>query len=102
MSANELEIERLSFFFKPFDALESEFLFVMLDAFFDIVLPIAQHAVDEPSQIVSHGDDSLWSAESGSQAPVLGSQGAFTVSQTLSTKPQGVGSKVVNLARGSA
>jgi hypothetical protein len=55
----------LSLFFEPFDALESEFLFVMLDAFFDILFSVAQHAVDQSSQMVGHGDDRIWSAKYG-------------------------------------
>ena len=92
----------MSFFFEPFDALESEFQFVLVDAFFDIVLSVTQHAVDQPCQMMGHCHDCLWGAKSGSQAPVLSSQGAFTVSQTLSPKSQRVGGTVVNLAGGAA
>jgi hypothetical protein len=84
---------------EPFDALESEFEFVLVNAFFDIGLSVTQHAVDQPCQMMCHGHDCLWGAKSGSQAPVLGSERAFTVGQTLSAKPQGVGSTIVNLAR---
>jgi hypothetical protein len=41
LSDNELEIERLGFFFEPFDALESELPFVILDAFFDKLFSVA-------------------------------------------------------------
>jgi hypothetical protein len=67
----------VSFFFEPFDALESEFQFVLLNAFFDIVLSVTQHAVNQPCQMVGHGHDCLWRAKSGSQAPVFSSQRAF-------------------------
>src|ERR1700757_719451 len=80
----------MSFFFEPFDALESEFQFVLLDPCFDVVLSVAQHAVDQSCQMVGHGHDCFWGAKSSSQASVLGSQGAFTVGQTLSAKPQGL------------
>src|ERR1700745_559070 len=80
LKGNELQIERLSLFFEPFNALESEFLFIMLDAFFDIVFSVAQHAIDYASQMMGHSDDGLWSAKSGSQAAVLGSEGAFAMS----------------------
>ena len=46
LSGNELQIERLSLFFKPFDALEPELFFVMFDTLFDIVLSVTQHAID--------------------------------------------------------
>ena len=92
----------MSFFFEPFNALESEFQFVLVNPFFDVVLSVTQHAVDQSCQMVGHGHDCLWGAKSGSQAPVLGSQRAFTVGQTLSAKPQGVGSTIVNLARRAA
>jgi len=52
--------------------------------------------------MMGHGNDCLWGAKSGLQAPVLGSQHAFTVGQTVSAKPQGVGSTIVNLARRAA
>src|SRR5258708_33552091 len=38
LSGNELEIECLGFFFEPFDALKPELLFIILDAFFDVIL----------------------------------------------------------------
>jgi hypothetical protein len=60
----------VSLFFEPFDALESEFLFVMLNAFFDILFSVAQHATDQPSQMmatIAFGAPSLarkrWSKE---------------------------------------
>jgi hypothetical protein len=52
LNGNELEIERGGFFFKPFDALLSELLFVMFDAFFDVFVSIAQHAINEPSEMM--------------------------------------------------
>jgi hypothetical protein len=36
----------LGFLFEPFDALEAAFEFLMVDAFFDVTLPVAQHAID--------------------------------------------------------
>jgi len=36
----------LGFLFEPFDALEAEFKFLMGDAFFDVTLSVAQHAID--------------------------------------------------------
>ena len=44
---------------------ESKFLFVMLNAFFDILFSVAQHAVEQPSQMVGHGQDRVWGAKSG-------------------------------------
>jgi hypothetical protein len=82
--------------------LKSEFFFVMLDALFDVVFSVAQHSVNQTRQMVCHGDDGLWSAKSGSQAAILGSQSAFAVTQALSRQPQGVGGTVINLASGSA
>ena len=78
--------------------MEAEFQFVLVNAFFDIVLSVTQHAVDQACQMVGHGHDCLWGAESGSQAPVFSSQRAFTVGQTLSAKPRGVGSTIINFA----
>jgi hypothetical protein len=46
LSGNELEIECLGFFFEPFDALKPELLFIILDAFFDVILSVAQHPID--------------------------------------------------------
>ena len=80
----------------------SEFFFVMLDALFEVVFSVAQYSVNQSSQMVGHGDDGLWRAKSGAQAPILGPQGAFAVTQALSTQAQGVGGTVINLASGSA
>src|SRR5215471_852029 len=65
LSGNQLQIKRLCLFFKPFNALESEFLLVMLDAFFDIVFSVAQHPIDQPGQVMGHSDDRLRGAKSG-------------------------------------
>jgi hypothetical protein len=46
LSGNELKIERLGFFFEPFDALQPEFKFIVVDALFDVILSVAEHAVD--------------------------------------------------------
>jgi hypothetical protein len=59
LSGNELQIERLSFFCEPFDALEPELFFVVFDTLFDIVLPVTQHTIDQPCQMMGHGDDRL-------------------------------------------
>jgi hypothetical protein len=46
ISENDLKIELSGFFFEPFDALEPEFKFIMLEALFDVVLSIAEHAIE--------------------------------------------------------
>jgi len=98
---NELEVQRIGFFFKPFNALQSDLLFVMFDTFFKVFVPIAQHTINEPSEMMGHSDDSLGSAESGSQAAIFGSQRALAVGEALGTKSKGVSGSVVDLARGS-
>ena len=79
-----------------------KFAFVVLDTFFDVVFSVAQHSVNQARQVVSHRYDCFWSAKSGSQAAVLGSQRALAVSQALGAEAQGVGSTVVNLTGDSA
>src|SRR4029077_17104640 len=98
---NELEVQRIGFFFKPFNALQPELLFVMFDTFFNVFVPIAQHTINEPSEMMGHSDDGLGSTESGSQAAIFGSQRALTVGEALGTKSKGVSGSVVDLARGS-
>jgi hypothetical protein len=46
-------------------------VFVMFDTFFETLFPVAQHAVEQPSQMVGHGDDGFWSAKSGSKRRYL-------------------------------
>src|SRR3984893_17422016 len=95
---NELEIEGGGLFFKPFNALLSELLFVMFDTFFDVLVSVAQHAINQPGKMMGHSNDGLGSTESGSQAAILGSQRAFAVGEALSTEPKAVSSSVVDLA----
>jgi hypothetical protein len=52
-------------FFEPFDVLQPEFKFIVIDALFDVILPVAQHAVDEPSKMISYGNDCLGRTKSG-------------------------------------
>src|SRR5258707_15809422 len=101
LSGNELEVQRIGFFFKPFNALQSELLLVMFDTFLNVFVPIAQHTINEPSEMMGHSDDSLGSAESGSQTAIFGSQRALAVGEALGTKSKGVSGSVVDLARGS-
>jgi hypothetical protein len=46
ISENDLKIELSGFFFEAFDALGPEFKFIMLEALFDVVLSIAEHAIE--------------------------------------------------------
>src|SRR5258708_23459367 len=101
LSGNELEVQRIGFFFKPFNALQPEHLFVMFDTFFNVFVPIAQHTINEPSEMMGHSDDGLGSTESGSQAAIFGSQRALTVGEALGTKSKGVSGSVCDPARGS-
>src|SRR5260221_14497359 len=101
LSGNELEVQRIGFFFKPFNALQSELLLVMFDTFLNVFVPIAQHTINEPSEMMGHSADSLGSAEAGSQTAIFGSQRALAVAEALGTKSKGVSGSVVDLARGS-
>src|SRR5260370_8581680 len=83
LSGNELEVQRIGFFFKPFNALRSELLLVMFDTFLNVFVPIAQHTINKPSKMMGHSDDSLGSAESGSQTAILGSHPALALAWTL-------------------
>jgi hypothetical protein len=52
-----LEVERSGFFFEPFYALEPEFKFILVDTLFDEILSVAEHPINQASEVVSHGND---------------------------------------------
>ena len=72
-----------------------------MDALFDVILSVAEHAIDQSGEMVSHGNDRFWSTESGFEAAVFCSERALAISEALGAKSQGVGSSIVDFARGT-
>src|SRR6516164_3018546 len=63
LSGNELEVEGMGFLFEPFNTLEAELPLIVFDAFFDVILSVAQHSIDQASQMMSHGHDGFGSSQ---------------------------------------
>ena len=78
-----------------------EFKFVLVDALVDVILSAAEYAIDQSSEMVSHGNDCFGSTESGFKATVFCSERALAISEALGAKSQGVGSSIVDFARGT-
>ena len=72
-----------------------------MDALFDVVLSVAEHAIDQSSKMVSHGNDCFGSPESGFKATVFCSERALAMSEALGAKSQGVSSSIVDFAGSS-
>ena len=78
-----------------------EFKFVLVDALFDVILSVAEHAIDQSSEMVSHGNDCFGSAESAFKAAVFCSERALAISEALGAKSQSVSRSIVDFAGGT-
>ena len=90
----------MGFFFEPFYPLEPEFRFILVDTLFDEILPVAD-AIDQSSEVMGDGDDCFGSAKSGFETTVFCAERTLAMGQALSAQAQGVGSSIVDFARGS-
>ncbi len=70
MSRRDLESELSSLFSHEINLLLSVPLLVVARAFINIVLAILQHSIYKSCETVSHGSNSLWGTQFGSQSPV--------------------------------
>ena len=57
--------------FASFEALEAEFDFAFGDSFFDVLRAVTQHSIDQPGEMVSHGNNSFGSAQATFEAAIL-------------------------------
>ena len=62
-------------------------IFLVLQAFIDVVVPPAQQAIDEAGEFVGHGGDRLGGAEFPAEAPILGAEVALTPKEGGGTDP---------------
>ena len=60
-----------------------------MDALFDVILSVAEHAIDQSSKMVSHGNDCFGSPESAFKATVFCSERALAMSEALGRKVAG-------------
>ena len=67
-----------------------------MDTLFDVILSVAEHAIDQSSEVMGDGDDCFGSAESGSEATVFCSERTLAMGEALGAKAQGVGSSIVD------
>jgi hypothetical protein len=74
LSKRDLESELSSLLPHEFDLLLPALLLVVVRTFINILLAILQHSIDESCEAVSHGSNSLWSAQFGSQSTVLSAE----------------------------
>ena len=72
-----------------------------MNALFDVILSVVEHAIDQSSEMVSHGNDCFGSTESGFKAPVFCSERALAISEALGAKSQSVSRSIVDFARRS-
>jgi len=62
-------------------------IFLVLQAFIDVVVPPAQQAIDEAGEFVGHGGDRLGGAEFPAVAPILSAEVALTPKERGGTDP---------------